>query len=112
MSTLVGDYFSWRAAFVLAGVLGTVAVLGIGAFLPALENLPLVSLRERLRIVGQPAVFVTLSLTATGLGCGFMVFTYIGTLLSELTGFGGIGVSVLLFLFGIAGVVGDALSGY
>jgi len=46
LSTLVGDYFSRRAAFVLAGVLGTVAVLGIGAFLPALENLPLVSLRD------------------------------------------------------------------
>jgi predicted MFS family arabinose efflux permease len=87
-------------------------VLGIGAFLPALENLPLVSLRERLRIVGKPAVFVTLSLTATGLGCGFVVFTYIGTLLRELTGFGGIGVSVMLFLFGIARVAGNALRGY
>ena len=47
LGTLVGDYFGWRAAFVLVGVLGTVGVFGIGGFLPAVENPP-VSLRERL----------------------------------------------------------------
>ena len=88
LGTLVGDYFSWRAAFVLVGVLGTVALLCIRAFLPALENPPLVSLCERLGVVGKPAVFVTLSLTATGLGCSLVVFMYIGALLRGLTGFG------------------------
>jgi predicted MFS family arabinose efflux permease len=41
-----------------------------------------------------------------------VVFTYIGALLRELTGFGEIGVSVMLFFFGIAGVAGNALGGY
>jgi len=40
-----------------------------------------------------------------------VVFTYIGALLRELTGFGEIGVSVML-LFGIAVVAGNALGGY
>ena len=112
LGTLVGDYFGWRAAFVLVGVLGTVGVLGIGTFLPAVENPPPVSLRERLGTVGQPAVFVTLILTTIGLGCGFVVFTYIGPLLSDLTGFGGRGVSAMLLVFGSAGVAGNALGGY
>jgi len=112
LGTVVGDYFSWRAAFVLMGVLGTVALLGISAFLPALENPPLVSLCERLGVVEKPAIFVTLSLTATGLRCGLVMFTYIGALLCNLTGFGEIGVSVMLFFFGIAGVAGNALGGY
>jgi MFS transporter, DHA1 family, inner membrane transport protein len=108
LGTLVGDYFGWRAAFVL----GTVGVLGIGGFLPAVENPPPVSLRERLGAVGQPAVFATLSLTAIGLGCGFVVFTYIGPLLGDLTGFGGRGVSAMLLLFGVAAIAGNLLGGY
>jgi predicted MFS family arabinose efflux permease len=64
-----------------------------------------------LGVVEKPAVFVTLSLTATGLRCGLVVFTYIGALLRNLTGLGEIGVSVMLFFFGIAGVAGNALGG-
>jgi hypothetical protein len=41
-----GGYFAWRAMFVPVGV------LGIGAFAPAVENPPLVSLQERLSVVG------------------------------------------------------------
>jgi MFS transporter, DHA1 family, inner membrane transport protein len=87
-------------------------VLGIGGFLPAVENPPPVTLRERLGAVGQPAVFATLSLTAIGLGCGFVVFTYIGPLLGALTGFGGRGVSAMLLLFGVAAIAGNLLGGY
>ena len=41
-----GGYFAWRATFVPMGV------LGIDAFVPAVENPPLVSLQERLSVVG------------------------------------------------------------
>lgn len=112
LGTLVGDYFGWRAAFVLVGVLGAVALIGIVALLPDVESPPPVSLRERLAIVKQPAVLAALSLTAIGLGAGFVVFTYIGPLMEELTGFGGRGTSVMLLLFGLAGVVGNIVGGY
>ena len=112
LGTLVGDRFGWRAAFVLVGVLGAVAVLGIRALLPVVENPPPVGLRERVRAAEQPVVVVTLSLTAIGLGAGFVVFTYVGPLLGELTGFGGRGISGMLLVFGVAAVVGNALGGY
>ncbi len=112
LGTLVGDYFGWRSAFVLVGVLGAVALIGIVVLLPDVESPPSVSLRERLAIVKQPAVLAALSLTAIGLGAGFVVFTYIGPLMGELTGFGGRGTSVMLLLFGLAGVVGNIVGGY
>ncbi len=43
---------------------------------------------------------------------GFVVFTYVSPLLAEITGFGGAGVSGLLFLFGIAALLGNWLGGY
>ncbi len=112
LGTLVGDYFGWRSAFVLVGVLGAVALIGIVALLPDVESSPSVSLRERLAVVKQPAVLAALSLTAIGLGAGFVVFTYIGPLMGELTGLGGRGTSVMLLLFGLAGVVGNIVGGY
>lgn len=112
LGTLVGDYFGWRSAFVLVGVLGAVALIGIVALLPGVESPPSVSLRERLAVVKQPAVLAALSLTAIGLGAGFVVFTYIGPLMGELTGLGGRGTSVMLLLFGLAGVVGNIVGGY
>ncbi len=112
LGTLVGEYFGWRAAFVLVGVLGAVAVVGIAALLPVIENPPPVSLRDRMLAVEQPAVVAALGLTAIGLGSGFVVFTYVDPLLGDLTGFGGRGISGMLLLFGLAAVAGNALGGY
>ncbi len=46
------------------------------------------------------------------LGAGFVVFTYIGPLMGELTGYGGRGISGMLLLFGLAAIAGNALGGY
>jgi predicted MFS family arabinose efflux permease len=112
LGTLVGEYFGWRAAFVLVSVLGAVALVGIAALLPVIENPPPVSLRDRLLAVEQPAVVVALGLTAIGLGSGFVVFTYVDPLLGDLTGFGGRGISGMLLLFGLAAIGGNVLGGY
>jgi len=112
LGTLVGEYFGWRAAFVLVGVLGAVAVVGIAALLPVIENPPPVSLRDRMLAVEQPAVVAALGITAIGLGSGFVVFTYVDPLLGDLTGFGGRGISGMLLLFGLAAIAGNALGGY
>jgi len=112
LGTLIGEYFGWRSAFVLVGVLGTVAVVGIAALLPVIETPPPVSLRDRMLAVEQPAVVAVLGLTAIGLGSGFVVFTYVDPLLGDLTGFEGRGISVMLLLFGFAAIAGNALGGY
>lgn len=112
LGTLIGEYFGWRSAFVLVGVLGAVAVVGIAALLPVIENPPPVSLRDRMLAVKQPAIVAALGLTAIGLGSGFVVFTYVDPLLGDLTGFGGKGISGMLLLFGFAAIAGNALGGY
>lgn len=112
LGSLVGTYSSWRMTFVLVGVLGAAAVLGVRALLPDVANPPPVGLRDRIEVLRQPAVLVALLLTTLALMGGFVVFTYISPLLTEVTGFGGGGVSLLLLLFGLAAVVGNNLGGY
>jgi MFS transporter, DHA1 family, inner membrane transport protein len=112
LGALIGEYYGWRGAFVLVGVLGAVAVAGIWVLLPAVENPLPVSLRERVAAAREPAVVATLSLTAIGLGAGFVLFTYLDPLLRYLTGYGGRGLSGMLLLFGLAAIAGNALGGY
>ncbi len=111
LGSIIGTYAGWRMTFVMVAALGAVAMAGV-RFLPEVEGPPAVSLRERLDALKQPAVVAALALTALGIMGGFVVFTYVSPLLAEITGFGGAGVSGLLFFFGVAAMVGNALGGY
>ncbi len=112
LGSIIGTYFGWRMTFVMVAALGVVAVLGVRALLPDVEAPPVVGLKERVDALGQPAVLAALGLTTLGLMGGFVVFTYVSPLLAEITGFGGAGVSGLLFLFGVAALLGNWLGGY
>ncbi|HET7478581.1 MAG TPA: MFS transporter [Rubrobacteraceae bacterium] len=112
LGSVIGTYAGWRTTFVMVGVMGLAAVLGIRALLPDVEGPPPVSLRERVGVLKHPAIVAALGLTAFGMMGGFVAFTYISPLLGTLTGFGGGGVSGLLFLFGVAALFGNSLGGY
>ncbi|QIN84287.1 MFS transporter [Rubrobacter tropicus] len=112
LGSIIGTYAGWRMTFVMVAALGVVAMVGIRSLLPPVEAQTVVSLRERIDALKQPAVVAALCLTTLGLMGGFVVFTYVSPLLAEITGFGGAGVSGLLFLFGVAALFGNGLGGY
>lgn len=112
LGSIIGAYAGWRMTFVMVAVLGVVALLGLRALLPDIEGPPVVGLRDRVDALGKPAVVVVLCLTTLGLMGGFVVFTFLGPLLARITGFGGAGVSGLLFLFGVAAIFGNSLGGH
>ena len=109
---LVADRYGWRMSFVLVAVLAVLAAVGVRALLPAVENPQTEGLVRRLAVVGRPAVLVAVSITALGVGAGFVVLTYVRPLLEKLTDFGGGGIGGMLLLFGLASVAGTALGGY
>ena len=91
MGSIIGAYSGWRMTFVMVATLGVVALLGIRTLLPDVQSPPVVGFRDRVDILGRPAVVVALCLTTLGLMGGFVVFTYIGPLLARITGFEGRG---------------------
>jgi MFS transporter, DHA1 family, inner membrane transport protein len=113
LGAVMGDYFGWRASFVLVTILAAVAAAGVGTLLPAIQASPAEGgFFSRFTVARRAAVLVALSITALGVGGGFVVLTYVRPLLEALTDLGGEGIGAMLILFGVASVVGTALGGY
>jgi DHA1 family inner membrane transport protein len=103
----LGQHLGWRAAFVLVGVIASLAVVLVHRHVP---DLPAVQGAGPLRELGalkRPQVWLTLGIGAVGFGGMFSVFSYIKPLLMEVTGLSLAAVPLVLGLFGLGMVVGN-----
>lgn len=113
LGAVLVDHFGWRASFILAAALTTLASIAVGALLPRVKSATAAgSLTSRLAVAGRPAVLATLIVTVLGMVSGFSVLTYVRPLLEGLTGFEGEGIGLMLLSFGLGGMVGSVLGGY
>jgi predicted MFS family arabinose efflux permease len=107
--TWLGQHAGWRAAFLAVAGLGLVALLGIATLVPTTRP------EEGHSAVGSApdarrfwAIIAATALAVTGV---FAAFTYLTPFLTEVSGFSTGAISPLLFVFGVAGVVGVAVGG-
>jgi len=109
--TFIGQQLGWRWAFWLVAALGTLALLGIAAFVPGDRDGATPELRAEITALARPQVLLSLSITALGFGGVFTSFTYIAPMLRDISGFSQSGVTALLVLFGAGSVVGTTAGG-
>ena len=113
LGALIGDRFGWRLNFAAVGVLALIATAGLLSGLPRdfAGHLPIASLRERLDVARQPAVFLALLSTMLWATGAYAVYTYLASFLERAAGITGSTVSAVLFMWGLAAVVGLRLGG-
>lgn len=113
LGALIGNRFGWRLNFAAVGVLALIASAGLLAGLP--RNIagrpPVASLRERLDVMRQPAVLLTLLSTMLWATGAFTVYTYLASFLARAAGITGPSLSAVLFTWGVAAVIGLRLGG-
>ncbi|RZU19308.1 putative MFS family arabinose efflux permease [Kribbella rubisoli] len=105
----VGELIGWRWAFAGVGLLALGLAAAIAAFLPSLapeRSVQLSDVREVLQIKDVRVGLVLVALIVTG---HFAAYTYIRPLLEPHSGPALIGT--LLLAYGVAGVVGNFLTG-
>jgi DHA1 family inner membrane transport protein len=106
----VADFTDWRGAFLFVSGLAMAAALGIAILLPAVDTPPRVTLRDRVAMVRRPDIFSVLLVTIVANAAGFSVYTYLAPIFA---GVGGPGtLQLLIFVFGVAAVVGGYVSGH
>ena len=111
LGTLIGDHFGWRITFVACSALGILGALAIVFLVPDIKSDRPKHLATEFRVLLQPRALKAMLITVIGFGGIFTALTYIGPLLTQVSGFPESAVSWLLLLFGVGMVLGNPLGG-
>ncbi len=112
LGTLIGQIFGWRATFAAVAGLGAIAFLAIAILLPSnLKKAPAASIGDQIRVLGSGRLLIVFAMTALGYGGTFVAFTFLASILQEITGFAASAVSIILVVYGIAIAIGNVAGG-
>ncbi len=103
----VSDTLGWRAAFVIAGVVGGLALLAQMLTLPRLAPTTPPKLRGLLQVARRPSVSLALVGVLLVISGHFAGFTYVRPVLEQVTHLGVGAISLALLAFGVAGFFGN-----
>jgi predicted MFS family arabinose efflux permease len=110
---VLGGALGWRSTFASVAVLAAIAIAGLLGGLPRGigAGLAAASLRQRVATAAQPAVLRTLLVTTLWAMASYTTYTYLAPLLDASTIVHGAAIGFVLFGWGVAAVVGLAISG-
>lgn len=112
LGTFIGQTFGWRATFWAVAGLGVIALIAIAALLPStLSKAAPARLIEQVRVLGSGRLLLVFAMTALGYGGTFVTFTFLASILEQVTGFASSSVSLILVLYGAAIAVGNLAGG-
>ncbi|WP_407181575.1 MFS transporter [Bradyrhizobium sp. STM 3562] len=108
--TFIASHYGWRSAYGAAGAFGILCFLLVAWRLPeGLKGVP-VDLKTWGALARNRTVVLLLLITTVQMSGQFVVFTFMGPLLSKLTHVGSDAVGLVFALYGIAGFVGVVIA--
>ncbi len=111
LGRLAASAYDWPYIFGAIGLLALLAMLLIVAVIPQSDGEAPVPLSNQLSLLKQPKIAIALSVTFLWIGGYSIVYTYISPFLLNVTKLSEQGVSMALFAFGIASLIGSKLGG-
>ncbi|WP_448950890.1 MFS transporter [Labrys neptuniae] len=110
-ATWIGQAIGWRQTFAGTAVLGLVAMLALFLALPRGEAGRMPDIRREFGAIAQPAVLIAMAATVMGSAAMFSLYTYVTSMLVELTHAGPGFITLALALIGIGLTLGNTLGG-
>ncbi|WP_404420309.1 MFS transporter [Thalassospira australica] len=111
LGSYLGDVIGWRDVFLLASLLGVLALVVQFLTLPKMPPRGRATLRTLVEVISRPRMkfgLFSLVLIITG---HFALFTYVRPFLENITGVATAGVSGILLGFGVANFIGTYVGG-
>lgn len=111
MASYLGNLTSWQAVFYAIGGVSLLVAAVIRFSLPDLEGHKGINVATLFRVARQRNLRMIFATTLLAITAHFTAFTYIEPFLEDIPAFGPEWVAGLLLVFGMAGLVGNAVSG-
>jgi DHA1 family inner membrane transport protein len=112
LGTFIGQHLGWRATFLAVAALGVIALIGSLLFVPrGLAQSAPATYRQQLGVLAQPRLLLVYAITALGYGGTFLSFTYLASILQDVTGFSPNAVSGVLLVYGVSVAIGNLWGG-
>lgn len=112
VGTWVGLAIGWREMLAGLGLLSLAAAAALWWGVPKGLTLPSASLSRWGIALRQPSVGLLLGVTIFQIGGSFVLFAFFGPYLAEVTGLAADGIAGMLFVFGLASLVGNFAAGW
>lgn len=109
--TVVGQHLGWRAAFWAVAGLSAIAMAGVIATIPGGRSSSTPELRQELRAMTNPALWLAYATTALSTGAILVVFAYLAPLVTVATGLSTGWVPIVLALYGVGALAGITIGG-
>lgn len=109
--TFLGQHLGWRLAFAVVVVVFAVGLVMCWRFVPVQPGERGRTFRGELRVFRIPQVWLAIAIGAIGFGAYFAVYSYVATLVTDVSGAAEFTVPITLFVFGVGMVTGNIVGG-
>lgn len=109
--TLIGELADWRIAFAVLGGLGLLVIVALLLLLPNMPATEPVRLRTLGEQFGNPVVRAGVLVTFLLVSGHFAAFTFVSPILLSHTGIDKQMIGPALLVFGVAGIIGNFVTG-
>src|SRR5690554_2163917 len=97
LGTYVGQHFSWRISYGVISLFGLMSAISVFFWLPEIEK-PNINIRKQVAYVGRKEAWLIISVIAIGTGGLFAWMSYIGPLVTKVSGIDEGKVPIIMFL--------------
>lgn len=111
LGAYIGATFGWRAAFVLSGAVGVLALIAQAFTVPSLPPAGHAGLGTMLAVLQRPKIRIALFATLLTVSGHFAGFTYIRPYLEGIPHMGIDMISLVLLAYGVGGFFGNIVGG-
>lgn len=112
LGRVIAGYYDWKIIFTGIGILSLIAMFVLGLTIPKSKGETPVPIREQLSLLKTPRISIALSIGFFWILGYTIIYTYISPFLLNITGMSDRMVSMGLFAFGIASLLGSQVGGY
>jgi DHA1 family arabinose polymer transporter-like MFS transporter len=111
LGTYIGHNLSWRLSFFIIAAVALIAAGSVKKWMPNVQTPSENSFRDSIKIFGKAELWLIIGISSIGTGGMFAWISYIAPLMTEVAGFSGNMVTLIMIIAGLGMAVGNFIGG-